>query len=139
MGGPRALSTNSQEFELVAVLTELLFGNEAAESVEQTLDRLVAPDFTQRVNGQVYQRPDYDAHVRAVRQRVTGGEVHVLEQITAGDSIAGRYLFRIVSADGREAQWECHLFARLRDGLVASMVEVSRQVEDSDNEDLLPV
>jgi hypothetical protein len=34
-----------------AVLNELLYGNEVMESVEQTLDCLVTPDFTQRING----------------------------------------------------------------------------------------
>ncbi|MBV8317176.1 MAG: hypothetical protein JOZ53_19725 [Planctomycetaceae bacterium] len=49
------------------MLNELLYGNEVTESVEQTLDRLVTPDFTQRINGQVYRRPEYAAHVRDMR------------------------------------------------------------------------
>jgi hypothetical protein len=40
-----------QGLQLSAVLNELLYGNEVMESVEQTLDRLVTPDFTQRING----------------------------------------------------------------------------------------
>jgi hypothetical protein len=63
----------SQDFELPAVLNELLYGNEVMESVEQTVDRLVTPDFTQRINGQVYRRSEYAAHVREMRRLVTGG------------------------------------------------------------------
>jgi hypothetical protein len=128
----------SQDFELSAVLNELLYGNEVMESVEQTLDRLVTPDFTQRINGQVYRRSEYAAHVREMRRLVAGGgEMRVLEQVDAGESIAGRYLFRMVSADGQETIGESHLFARLRDGRVARFVEVARWVEDADDEDLL--
>ena len=76
----------SQDFELSAVLNELLYGNEVMESVEQTLDRLVTPDFTQRINGQVYRRSEYAAHVRDMRRLVAGGgEMAVLEQVVAGE------------------------------------------------------
>jgi hypothetical protein len=108
------------------------------ESVEQTLDRLVTPDFTQRINAQVYRRSEYAAHVREMRRLVAGGgEMRVLEQVHAGESIAGRYLFRMVSADGQETIGESHLFARLRDGRVARFVEVARWVEGADDEDYL--
>ena len=122
----------SQGRQLSAVLNELLYGNEVMESLEQTLDRLVTPDFTQRINGQVHRRSEYAAHVREMRGSVAGGgEMRVLEQVDAGESIAGRYLFRMVSADGQDAIGESHLFARLRDGRVA------RWVEEADDEDYL--
>ena len=122
----------SQGRQLSAVLNELLYGNEVMEPVEQTLDRLVTPDFTQRINGQVHRRSEYAAHVREMRGSVAGGgEMRVLEQVDAGESIAGRYLFRTVSADGQDAIGESHLFARLRDGRVA------RWVEEADDEDYL--
>ena len=122
----------SQGRQLSAVLNELLYGNEVMESLEQTLDRLVTPDFTQRINGQVHRRSEYAAHVREMRGSVAGGgEMRVLEQVDAGESIAGRYLFRMVSADGQDAIGESHLFASLRDGRVA------RWVEEADDEDYL--
>ena len=81
----------SQGLQLSAVLNELLYGNEVMESVEQTLDRLVTPDFTQRINGQVYRRSEYAAHVREMRRLVAGGgEMRVLEQSTqASRSLVG--------------------------------------------------
>jgi len=128
----------SQHFELSAVLTELLYGNEVVESAEQILDRLVTPDFAQRINGQVYRRSEYAGHVHEMPRLVAGGgEMQVLEQVVAGESIAGRYLFRMVCADGHEMIGESHLFARLRDGRVARFVEVARWLEGAGDKDLL--
>jgi hypothetical protein len=127
-----------REFDLPAVLTELLYGDESTEPLERTLDRLVTPDFVQRINGRVYRRPEYDAHVREMRQLVTGGgEMRVLEQTGMGTAIAGRYLFRMVSAAGQSVTFESHLFARITDGRAERFVEVSRQIEDGDDRDLL--
>lgn len=126
------------KFDLPAVLTELLYGDESAEPLERTLDRLLTPDFVQRVNGQVYRRPEFPAHVRDMRQMVVGGgELRVLEQVATDTAIAGRYLFRMVSAGGQTLTFESHVFARIADGRAERFVEVARQVEDGDSQDLL--
>jgi hypothetical protein len=44
----------NEGFDLPAVLTELAFGNESDEPLEGTLDRLITPNFVQRINGRVY-------------------------------------------------------------------------------------
>lgn len=127
----------NEEFNLAAVLTELAYGNESEEPLEATLDRLVTPDFVQRVNGQVFQRSEYAAHVREWRQAVVSGEIRVLEQVVMATRTAGRYLFRTVSADGQVRTFESHLFARIDDGKVGRLIEVARQTGDDDNDDFL--
>jgi ketosteroid isomerase-like protein len=125
-------------FDLPAVLTELLYGDEGDEPLERTLDRLLTPDFVQRINGRVYPWSEFVAHVRAMRQMaVGGGELRVLEQISVNAAIAGRYLFRVVSADGQILRFESHRFARVDGGRVARLVEVARQVADDDDGDFL--
>ncbi|MDH6222058.1 hypothetical protein [Streptomyces pseudovenezuelae] len=72
----------SEEIDLPAVLSELLFGDESTEPLETTLDRLITPTFVQRINGAVYDRVAYIPHVREMRQLVVGGgELTVLEQL----------------------------------------------------------
>ncbi|WP_227998953.1 hypothetical protein [Nocardia australiensis] len=128
----------NQEFDLPAALTELLYGDETAESLDDTLDRLVTPNFVQRINGRVYGRSEYLAHVREMRRMVAGGgEMRVLEQISTNTGTAGRYLFRMVSPEGQESIFESHLFARINGGRAERFVEVARQVVDDDDEDLL--
>jgi hypothetical protein len=99
--------------DLPSVLTELLYGDETAQPPEQTLDRLLAPRFVLCVNGQIYDRSGFTAHVREIRQiSIGGGKFQVLEQISADNRIAGRYLFRTISAEGKSLSIEAHLFAR---------------------------
>ncbi|MEE1801224.1 nuclear transport factor 2 family protein [Streptomyces sp. JV176] len=125
-------------FDLPAVLTELLYGDESAEPLERTLDKLITPDFVQRINGRVYRRAEYTAHVREMRQMVTGGgELQVLEQINTGSGIAGRFLFRMVPADGQALTFESHLFARIDGGRVARLIEVAHLIGDDHDEDFL--
>jgi hypothetical protein len=117
----------NEGFNLSAVLTELLYGNENDAPLEATLDRLITPKFVQRINRHVYQRSEYTAHVREMRKMVVGGgELRVLEQISTATGIVGRYLFRMVSADGHDTSFESHLFARVDGGKVDRMVEVAR-------------
>jgi hypothetical protein len=126
------------EFDLPAVLTELLYGDETKEPIEQTFDRLLTPNYVQRINGSVYRLPEFAAHVREMRQMVVGGgEVRVLEEVKTDSAIAGRYLFRMVSADGQDLNFESHLFAKITGGKVERLVEVARQVEADDDGDLL--
>ena len=128
----------SEGFNLPAVLTELLYGNEDEEPLEETLDRLVSPNFVQRINGDVYKRSEYTAHVREMRQMVAGGgELRVLEQLSAATGIAGRYLFRMLPAEGPALTFESHLFARVEGGKIERMVEVARLVEDEGGEEFL--
>ena len=128
----------NEAFNLPAVLTELLYGNESDEPLEATLDRLITPNFVQRINGRVYRRSEYAAHVREMRQMVVGGgELRVLEQISTATRIAGRYLFSMVSADGQALSFESHLFARIDGGKVDRLVEVARQIGNDDHGDLL--
>lgn len=123
----------SQELDLPKVLTELLHGDESAEPLEDALDRLVTPDFVQRINGQEYQRAAYTAHVREMRRMVVGGGgLRVLEQLTSGTGIAGRYLFTMVPADGHPLRFESHIFARVEDGRIARLTEVARQIDDAE-------
>lgn len=125
-------------FDLPTVLTELLYGNENDEPLEQTLDRLITPTFVQRINGQVYQRSEYTPHVREMRQMVVGGgELRILEQIATAIGIACRYLFTMTAADGQTLTFESHLFTRIDNGKVDRLVEVARQIGDDDHADLL--
>jgi hypothetical protein len=125
----------SKEINLPAVLSELLYGNENEEPLESTLDRLITPNFVQRINGQVFDRVEYVPHVRGMRQMVGGGgELTVLEQTDTDTGIAGRYLFRMVPAVGPELTFESHLFARIVDGKIDRMIEVARQTEDVDGD-----
>ena len=128
----------NQSFDLPSVLTELIYGDEAAEPLGQTLDRLLTPHFVLRINGQVYDRSEFTAHVREMRQMsVGGGEMRVLEQISTDTGIAGRYLFRMVPAEGQSLDIESHLFARVNDDKVERIIEIARQVENDAEEDLL--
>ncbi|KZM72709.1 hypothetical protein [Nocardia terpenica] len=128
----------TEQFDLPAVLTELLYGTEDAEPLETTLDRLLAPDFVQRINGQVFQRQEFAPHVREMRKLAAGGgELQVLEQISTPAAVAGRYLFHMVAANGTALRFESHLFASVRDGTVARFVEVARQIENTDNDNFL--
>jgi hypothetical protein len=121
--------------DLPSVLTELLYGDETAEPLEQTLDRLLAPRFVLRVNGQIYDRSGFTAHVREIRQiSIGGGKIQVLEQISADNRIAGRYLFRTISGEGKSLSIEAHLFAKVNDGKLERLIEVARQVgNDEEN------
>ncbi len=79
----------TEAFDLPAALTELLYGNENDEPLEKIPGRLIAPDFVQRINGQVYDRDQYVPHVREMRRMVTGGgELQVLEQLATVKSTA---------------------------------------------------
>ncbi|MFF3734891.1 nuclear transport factor 2 family protein [Streptomyces sp. NPDC002476] len=128
----------NQTFDLKAVLTELLHGDEATEPLEDTLDRLLTPDFVQRINGRVHQRSEFAAHVREMRARVAdGGELRTLQLIGTDSMAAGRFLFRMVSSEGAELTFESHLFARVSGGRAESFVEVARQVATDDDKDLL--
>ncbi|MFF9322455.1 nuclear transport factor 2 family protein [Streptomyces sp. NPDC014735] len=128
----------NQEFDLKAVLTELLYGDEATEPLEDTLDRLLTPDFVQRINGRVHQRSEFAAHVREMRAQVAdAGELRTLQLIGTDSMAAGRFLFRTVSSKGAELTFETHLFARVSGGRAESFVEVARQVAPDDDKDLL--
>jgi hypothetical protein len=127
----------NEGFDLPTVLTELAFGNESDEPLEGTLDRLITPNFVQRINGRVYRRSEYAAHVREWRQTVASGELRVLEQVVTTTAIAGRYVFRTVSADEQVLTFESHLFARIDGGKVDRLIEVARQIGDHDDGDLL--
>lgn len=123
---------------LVDALGELFFGDEQQEPLEDTLDRLVSPDFCQRINGALYRRQEYFDHVRAMRGTVSGGDVEVLEQVREGHTVAGRYLFRVVRSEGSAATFESSIFARLgTDGRIDQLAEIGRLVEDGDNSDFL--
>ena len=135
LAGQEEKSLMSEEIDLPTVLSELLYGDESREPLEKTLDRLITPTFVQRINGQVYDRNEYLPHVREMRQLVLGGgELTVLEQFSAGNAIAGRYLFRMVPAHGPILTFESHLFARVQNGRVDRLVEVARQTDDGDGD-----
>ncbi|MDJ1137228.1 nuclear transport factor 2 family protein [Streptomyces iconiensis] len=124
-----------QELDLSKALTELLYGDESAEPLEEALDRLITPHFVQRINGQEYQRAAYTAHVREMRRMVVGGGgLRVLEQFSSDTGTAGRYLFTMVPADRPPLRFESHIFARVEDGRIARLVEVSRQIGDDEKE-----
>lgn len=128
----------NQSLDLSSVLTGLLYGREAAESLEQTLDQLVAPNFVLRMNGQVYDRSGFAAHISEMRQMTAGGgEIRVLEQIGADNRTAGRYLLRMKSAEGRSLTVEAHVFATVNDGRVERLTEIARPVEDDAEENFL--
>ncbi|HET6499221.1 MAG TPA: hypothetical protein VFG87_00535 [Amycolatopsis sp.] len=128
----------NQGFDLPSLLTKLIYGDEATESVEQIVEQLLAPRFVLRFNGQVFGRSEFIAHVRESRRMaVGGGELRVLEEISTDTRISGRYLFRLISAEGRSLGVESHLFAKIDDGRVERIVEIARQVEGDTEEDFL--
>jgi hypothetical protein len=126
-----------EALDLPAALAELAFGNEDSEPLEETLDRLVTPDFVQRINGTVQTRAEYLAHVRDWRKKVTSGELRVLEQVSTPTAVAGRYIFTIVPAGGQQMDIESHLFARIEAGRIARLIEVARQAEVGDDDNYL--
>ena len=83
----------NQSFDLSSVLTGLLYGREAAEPLEQTLDRLIAPNFVLRMNGQVYDRSGFAAaYPLGLHKNFVGGVfgllvVLVVLNLTAGMSV----------------------------------------------------
>ena len=124
---------------LLEALSELFFGDEQAEPLEETLDRLVSPRFRQRINGKVYGRREYLGHVREMRASVSGGRAEVVEQLRDGERVAGRYLFRVAQAGGQEATFESCIFAQLAaDGRIERLAEVARVVEGDDDDDVMP-
>lgn len=128
------------EVALVDVLSELFFGDEEAETLETTLNRLVSAGFRQRVNGKVYGREEYLAHVREMRATVIGGRTEVIEQVREGNTIAGRYLFHVLTPDRKEVAFESCIFARIApDGTVERLAEVARVVEADDDWDVMSV
>lgn len=128
----------NQSFDLPSVLTELLYGDESTEPINRTLDRLLAPHFVSRINGQIYDRSGFTAHVREMRQiAIAGNKIQVLEQISTDNEIAGRYLFRMISAEGKSLSAEAHLFAKVNDGKVERIIEVARQVGNDAEENFL--
>jgi hypothetical protein len=128
----------NQGFELSSLLTKLIYGDEATDPVEQTVDKLFVPHFLLRLNGQVYGRSGFIAHVREMREMTAGGgEIRVLEEINTDTRIAGRYLFRMIPAEGQSLSIEAHLFAQVDDGKVERIIEVARQVENDAEEDFL--
>jgi hypothetical protein len=128
----------NQSFDLPSVLTELIYGDEATESLEQTIGRTLARYFVLRLNGQMYDRSKFTTHILQMRQMTSGGgEIRVLEQISTATAVAGRYLFRMVSAERRSLTVEAHLFARVNEGKVERIIEVARQVENDAEEDFL--
>jgi hypothetical protein len=128
----------NQDPDLPAVLTELIYGDEVTEPLEKTLDRLLAPRFVLRINGQIYDRSGFIAHVRELRQiSIGGGKIQVLEQISTDNGIAGRYLFRMISAEGKGLSIEAHLFAKVSNGKIGRIAEIARQVGDDAEENFL--
>lgn len=131
------MSTNPP-YDLSAVLAKLFYGDESHEKLDRTLDRLLSTNFTQRINGQVYNREAYGPHVREMRQMVTGnGELRVIEEVRQGPAIAGRYIFSLDTAGGRVA-FESHVFAEIDDHeKVLRLVEVARQLSPQDSAEIL--
>lgn len=129
---------NANFVDLAGALAELFYGDENGETLEQTLDRLVSPDFVQRINGQVYGRVAYAPHVREMRQMVTGsGDIRVLEEIQQGSRIAGRYLFALDTSGGR-VQFESHIFAEVdKTHKITHLIEVARQTLAEDSPEML--
>jgi hypothetical protein len=128
----------NQGFDLPSLLTALIFGDEATEPVEPTVGQLLAPDFVLRLNGKVYDRSGFTAHIHELRQLAAGGgEMVVLEEISTDTTIAGRYLFRMVPADGQSLRVESHVFAKVNDGRAERIVEVARQIENDTEENFL--
>lgn len=82
-------------------------------------------------------RSSFTAHVREIRQISTGGKIQELEQISADNRIAGRYLFRTMSAEGKSLSIEAHLFAKVSDGKLGRIVEVAREVGNDAEENFL--
>ena len=65
---------------------------------------------------------------------IGGGKIQVLEQISADNRVAGRYLFRMISTEGQSLSIEAHLFAKVNDGKLERIIEVARQVgNDEEN------
>jgi hypothetical protein len=118
------------DWSLAPILTKLLFGSEAEEPLERTIEKLLTDQYQQRVNGTEIGRRDFADHVRAVRSGVAGGRLDVLEELTEGNRIAGRYLFHVVAPSGAEEAYEAHIFAeRATDGGLTHMIEVNRRFD----------
>lgn len=131
--------TSLNDFDLSVVLAELFYGDESTVALPVTLDRLLAPDFVQRVNGDEYDRATYTDHVRQVRGMVgSNGRVRVREEVRQRTAIAGRYTFSFTGTNGEAIEFETHVFAQLApDTRIPQLVEVGRQITPDEHRDLL--
>lgn len=91
-------------------LRALVLEPEPGVETDTVLDRYYAPDYTHRSDGEVLTREEFAGMVAAVRTKVTGGTVTVLDELCDGTAYAERHVFRITLADGSVQQREIAIF-----------------------------
>ena len=81
--------------------------------LSETLDRYYAPDYTHRNDGKTMNRAEFAEMVACYRDRISKGEVTVLEEIYDGERYAERHVYDVVLTDGTTINRELYLFGIL--------------------------
>ena len=128
------------QFDLGEALSLLAFSEENEHPLDQLVEELTAEGFFHRMNGRLISRAEYADHFRELRKMaVGGGDLRTLQEVRHGDQIAARYLFTVNLADDSKLVFEALVFAAVREGRAAWIVEVNRPVEESDDPELAVV
>jgi hypothetical protein len=112
---------------ITRALGEVCFGHEETYPVDATVDRYFSPDSAQCTDGEVTDRAQFVAHIRALRSLVVGGRIEVLEAVGVGERIADRHRVTVTKSDGSTSQIEVYLFGTLDpDGRLCRVDEITR-------------
>lgn len=94
------------------------------------MDRHLAPNFRQRVNGQWIDRADFRERLEEVRKMRRHVTFTVLDEIADGAGYAERHLIELVRHDGERIVQEVYVFAvRDLDGRFVCISEAAMSVE----------
>ncbi|GAA0519291.1 hypothetical protein Ade02nite_80350 [Paractinoplanes deccanensis] len=109
-------------------LRDLAF--EPRPDLADTLDRYYSPTYTHRSDGKTMDRAAFAAMVAGMRERVTGGTVTVLDELTDGSHYAERHVYEATMADGTTLKREIYIFGTLApDGRFEHLSETGIDVE----------
>jgi hypothetical protein len=118
-----------------SILTAMFFPADNTEPLTQTVDRLVTPDYRQRLNGTIVERHQLVDHLRAARERLAGGRLEVVDELQDGDRLAGQFRFHLTGP----VMLESHAFAQLAaDGRLSRLDDLNR-IADQDTPSSPPI
>ncbi|MFF5083604.1 hypothetical protein ACFY36_41700 [Actinoplanes sp. NPDC000266] len=93
------------------------------------LDRYYSPTYVHRSDGKVMDRQAFAAMAAGLRDRVTGGTVTVLDELTDGRHYAERHVYEVTMTDGATLKREIYVFGTLAaDGRFEQLSETGIEV-----------
>jgi hypothetical protein len=114
---------------ITAMFTETCLGREDRHPLEATIARYFHPDYQQRVDGRTLRYPEFVGQMRALRSRLAGGRVDVIEVVRQGHRLAGRHIVRHTTVNGDQVQGEVWFFGEFAaDYRLLRMMEASYPV-----------